>query len=253
MTSRRGRCRGAATLAATCAVAWPAGAAAEPITFAHGSVDHRLTTIERKAPTGFSYTGTYHAAGDPGAHPPYMRRMVFYNRSGLRYDTSVPDRCTAGDLELAARGAAACPPGSRLGSGKSDVAFMGTFPSTVEIDVFNNTNEQIMVARSPGLATVARGRIHRDGSVEFASPTCYPSVQPGGCPVDNVLQLASQVSVPAYTRTARDGKVRSWLTTPSKCPRSGRWRDPIRFWWADGSVDTVVTEKPCRKRRARRR
>jgi hypothetical protein len=169
----------------------------------------------------------------------------------MRFDTSVPERCTASDIELATRGAAACPEGSRLGGGTSDVAFMASFPpSTTELDVFNNTNEQIILARSPGLATVARGKIHPDGSVEFASPTCYPSVPTAECPADNALQLSSSVSVAPYTRKI-DGVKRSWLTTPPECPTTGHWETSIRFWWKDGSVDTVVTRQPCAKGRGR--
>jgi hypothetical protein len=102
------------------------------------------------------------------------------------------------------------------------------------------------------VATVARGRIHPDGSVEFASPTCYPALQPPGCPVDSVLQLRSSVAVPPYTRPV-DGVVRSWLTTPPKCPASGRWKGAIRLWWADGTEDTVVTQYACTRQRSTRR
>jgi hypothetical protein len=170
--------------------------------------------------------------------------MVFYLPPGLRYDTSVPKRCSATDLELATSGAAACPPGSRLGGGTTTSKFLGGFPSTVAVDFLNNTDQQIILARSPGLSTVARGQIHPDGSVEWASPTCFPSIQPAGCPVDDVLQLESSLSVPPYTRTSH-GVVRSYLTTPPTCPAAGHWETPIRLWWADGSVDTVTTEQPC--------
>jgi hypothetical protein len=225
--------------------AWPGGAAAEPVSFPHGTIDQRYTTTQPNAPSGFEFDATYHAAGDPSAYPPYMRKMIAYNPDGKRFDTSVPDRCTASDVELALRGAEACPPGSRLGEGTTKTAFMGGFPpQTVALDFFNNTNEQIILARSPILTTIARGRIHPDGSTEFASPTCYPSVPTAGCPVDNVLQLESHVDVPAYTRTV-DGVVRSYLTTPPECPPRGFWKTPIRLWWADGSVDTVVTRQPC--------
>jgi hypothetical protein len=231
-------------LLSAAAIAVPAAAAAEPVSGPHETVDDQLTTTQPNAASGFSYHGTYHAAGDPSGNPPYMRRMVFYNPAGLRYDTSVPDRCTASDVELAVRGAAACPPGSRLGGGTSTTAFMGQFPSTLAVDFFNNTNQQIILARSPGLSTVARGRIRSDGSVEFASPTCFPAPPGGRCPVDDVLQLESSIAVPAYTKVV-SGIVRSYLTTPATCPASGYWQNPVRFWWADGSVDTVVTRNPC--------
>lgn len=229
-------------------VVLPSSAAAVPADFTHGTIDQTLTTTRPNAPTGMHFVGTYHAAGDPDAPPPYMRKMTF--SGGPRRDTSVPERCTASDVELAASGAAACPDGSRIGGGTSEGLLMGSFPTTVDLDVFNNTGEQIMVVRSPGLATVSRGRIRPDGSVEFASPTCFPSH--AGCPVDNSLQLRSDVTMPPYTRS-RGGKVRSYLTTPSKCPKSGHWTMIVRLWWADGSDDTAVIRQPCKRPKAKRR
>ena len=226
----------------------PPTAGAEPVDFAHGTIDQTLTTTRPNAPVGFHFIGRYHAAGDPDAPPPYLRKMTSYG--GPRRDTSVPERCTASDLELATSGAAACPDGSRLGAGTSDGLFMDSFPTTVQIDVFNNTGEQIMVVRSPGLATVSRGRINPDGSIEFESPTCFPSH--AGCPIDNSLQLRSDVTLPPYTKSS-GGTVRSYMTTPAKCPKSGHWTTTIRFWWADGSDDTVVTRNPCKRPKAKRR
>jgi hypothetical protein len=234
------------------AAAAPAAAVAVPVSGPRETVDNQLTTTRQNAPAGFHYTGRYHAAGDPNGDPPYMRRMVSYNPHGRRFDTSVPERCTASDLELALRGMDACPPGSRLGGGTAEGKFMDFPPNRLDVDFVNNTGEQIIILRSPVFATVARGRIHPDGSVEFASPTCFPALQPPGCPVDNALQLGSDITVPPLTRSS-NGVRRSYLTTPRYCPRSGYWRTPIRFWWADGSVDTVVTRQRCRRQPTRKR
>jgi hypothetical protein len=234
------------------AAAWPACVAASPASGPHETLDSQFTTTHPGAPAGFNFTGTYHAAGDPAGDPPYMRRMISYSPRGQRFDTSVPERCSASDIELAMSGAAACPAGSRLGGGTTTTKFLGMFQSTVNVDFFNNTDEQIILVRSPVLSTVARGRLRPDGSVEFASPTCFPSIQPPGCPVDEVLQLRSTISVPPYTRLSH-GVVRSYLTTPPACPVAGHWQTPIRLWWADGSIDTVVTEQPCTRPHASRR
>jgi hypothetical protein len=224
------------------AACWLAASAvlAAPATGPRETVEQTYTTTQPNTPTGVSFTGSYHAAGDSSKPPPYMRKMTFFSPPGLRYDTSVPERCGATDIELAVRGAAACPANSRLGGGTSETSFLGRFPSTVDIDVFNNTDEQIMLARSPGISMVARGHIGPDGSIEYASPTCFPTVEPAGCPVDDALQLGSSITIPPYVRPSG-----SYITTPTTCPESGRWETPIGFWWADGSVDTVVTEQPC--------
>jgi hypothetical protein len=218
---------------------WPAYAAADPVTFAHGTIDQQLTTTQPGSPAGSHFTGTYHAAGDPGGDPPYMRRMTFYPPPGMQYDTSVPERCTASDAELQLRGPAACPPGSRIGAGTASAKAMGEV-RTVDVEVFNNTGEQIMVIASPGLYTVSRGKIAADGTTVFESPTCFPHVGGTPCAIDNTLQLGSDVTFPAYVR---DG--RGYLTTPSDCPASGNWESTVRFWWKDGTEDAVVLRQPC--------
>ena len=227
------------------ACAWPGSAAAEPVSFPHGTIDHQFTTKQPNAPTGSSFKGFYHAANNPNGDPPYMRKMAFYPPPGMRYDTSVPERCTASDLQLQLERAAACPAGSRLGGGNARGKFMGQ-ETLLEVEVFNNTGEQVMLIHTPMIATVSRGRLAPDGTVEYASPTCYPALVT--CPADTALQLGSSVSSPPYVR---DG--RSYATTPPKCPKAGSWSASVRFWWADGTEDTAVTKQPCTRPAAKKK
>jgi hypothetical protein len=227
---------------------WSGSAAAQPVRGPHQTVDSRYSTTRPNAATGTYFSATYHAAGNPNASPPYMRRMIAWPPQGFRYDMSVPARCTASDIELEVRGPAACPAASRVGGGITQGRLFGSFGGPLKVVIFNNTNEQIFLVGSAGLASVSRGHVRRDQSIEFASPTCYPSFDPPGCPIDNALQLGTTVTVPRYTKSVR-GTVRSYLTTPPRCPAAGYWKTPIRFWWADGSADTVVTKQACTRPR----
>jgi hypothetical protein len=242
----------AALLCALCT----ANAAAQPGSGPRETVNQTYTTTTPNTATGASFTGVYHAANDPKGNPPYMRRMVFFPPAGTRYDTSVPDRCPATDVELEARGAAACPAGSKIGAGHTNGIIYEPIANAFEfttydnpLDILNNANQQIMVISTGGLGyTVVRGRMQPDGSVAFAAPTCFP-VPPAGVPCarDHVLQLGSSTSMPRYTKSNR-----GYWTTPPTCPKRGHWRTKVRFWWADGSVDTVATDQPCKRARARR-
>src|SRR4051794_17978724 len=98
-------------------VLWPGGAAALPGSGPRENIDQTFTATRPGSATGMSFTGVYHAAGNAKGEPPYMRKMVFYPPRGMRYDTSVPDRCMASDAELQALGPDACPADSRLGTG----------------------------------------------------------------------------------------------------------------------------------------
>jgi hypothetical protein len=227
-----------------CVLAAPA-AVAEPASGPREDIDQNFTTTTPATPTGTDWSGSYHAAGDPNGNPPYMRKMVFHPPSGFRYDTSVPDKCTAGDAELSLRGPDACPPGSRLGGGTTDGIFYVPFTNG-ELDryhhsvyILNNTNEQIMLVESEGF-TVVRGHMQPDGSVEFAGPTCFPPSPTGQCAKDYVLQTKSVTSMPVYTDSRG-----SYATTPPECPASGHWESTVEFFWADGSQDSVVSNQPC--------
>lgn len=230
-------------------LAGPAAAAAKPVKGPHETVDVSYTTTRPGAPTGTVYTGSYHAAGHPDRNPPYMRRMVTWNPRGFRADTSLPARCTASDLALQLRGPSACPAASRIGGGTTQGALWGNFKGPLKIDVFNATHEEVFLVETPFVGSVSRGRWHPDGTIEFDSPTCYPSFSPPGCPIDNALQLGSAVTV-RYTRTVA-GVRRGYMTTPPSCPRVGYWTTRVRFWWADGSVDTVATRQSCSPARRR--
>ena len=232
----------------------PALARAEPASGPREDLDQTFTATKPGKPTGLGFSGSYHAPGDPNANPPYMRRMVFFPPKGMRYDTSVPDRCTATDIELEVRGPDACPDGSRIGKGTTEGIFYQPIAHAFEMShykngltIVNNANEQIMLVESEGW-TVARGHFRPDGSVEFASPTCFPAPPAGQCVDDYVLQLRSATTIPAYTKRSAAG-VRSYATTPPTCPKRRYWQTRIRFWWADGSVDTVAPRQPCTKRR----
>lgn len=236
------RARGLTAGVVLAALAVVSPALAQPVKMRHGTVEDRFTTKAPGAPSGFTYHGAYHAAGDPKAPPPYLRKMTFYTAHGQRYDTAAAPRCTASDTELAVRGAAACPAGSRLGGGTVVGRFMGQ-TSTLKADFFNAPDEQIILARSPVFASVSRGRIAADQSVTYAAPTCYPYLVRAPCPVDNALQVGSDMKVKPFTKAGR-----TYQRTPPTCPRSGHWTTPIRFWWKDGTTDLVSTKQPCAKR-----
>jgi hypothetical protein len=232
-------------LLATLAV-WPGHALGQPARGPHETVDFRFTTTRPNAPSGWRFRATYHAAGDPQGNPPYMRKMAFYHPRGMRFDTTVPARCSASDAELAVNGPQSCPADSRLGTGTVVTSFLGSYPSASNVELFNGPDQQVIVARTPGTWTIVRSRMHPDGSVEYASPTCWPNFGSAPCAVDNALQMMSSISVPPFTRSS-GGQLRSYLTTPSRCPARGYWKTPIRWWWSDGSSETVVTRQPCRR------
>jgi hypothetical protein len=230
-----------------------ASATAQPGTGPREKINQGFTTKRPGAPTGIGFTGSFHAAGDRHGNPPNMRRMVFHPPHGMRYDTNVPGKCTASDLQLQTRGPDACPVDSWLGGGTVEGLIMEPVGHDFvfdhyhhHIDLFNNTNEQIILVHSEGW-TVARGEMRPDGSIAFQLPTCFPVPPVTGCVDDYIIQLATSSAIEPYKKRI-DGHVRSYATTPRRCPARGFWRTRVRFDWANGATDRVVTKQPCRHR-----
>src|SRR3954449_7127647 len=67
------RARGLTAGIVLAALALVSPALAQPVKMRHGTVDDRFTTRSPGAPSGFTYHGAYHAAGDASAPPPYLR------------------------------------------------------------------------------------------------------------------------------------------------------------------------------------
>jgi hypothetical protein len=229
-------------------------ASAQPVSGPREDVNQQFTTRDAGSPTGLGFTARYHAADDPHANPPYLLRMITDPPGRMRFDTGVPPRCTAPDPVLQAIGPAACPAGSRLGGGHIEGRIIEPVAHDVafdhfrhHVDLVNGPDEQILLIHSEGY-TVVRGHIRSDGSVAWNTPPCFPSPPTGKCVDDYVLQLRSSVSLRPYTRTV-NGRVRSYASTPPKCPRRGYWKTRVRIWWRDGSVDRVASHQPCRHRR----
>jgi hypothetical protein len=247
------RCRGVIAVAGAAFALLPASAAALPGHGPREDIDQSFTSTKPGTPTGASWKGTYHAAGNKRGTPPYMLKMIFYPPKGMRYDTNVPAKCTAPDAVLQVMGPNACPPGSLIARGSTQGIFYQPIGHAFEFDrfdhkiyVMNNTNEQIILVEAEGYAVV-RGKVRPDGSQVFVNPTCFPE-PPTGCVDDYVLQTGSASKLARYTR-AVNGAVKSYATTPQACPRSGYWRSVVKFWWKGGAVDSVVTKQPCRPAR----
>jgi len=238
-----------AALVVPCA-AWIAGAGARPGSGPRETVNQRFTTQRPGTPAGLRFAGHFHAADDPKGTPPYLRRMVVHPPRGMRYDTSVPGRCTASDAQLAALGPAACPPDSHIGHGRAEGLFQEPVGHDFLIDhfrhhtdIFNNTDEQIVLVESEG-STVVRGRLRPDGSMVFATPTCFPHPPAGGCADEYIVQLVTSSTIPRYVRTVKR-HTRSYATTPPSCPARGYWKTVVVLSWSDGKRDKVATAQPC--------
>jgi hypothetical protein len=215
----------------------------------HVTVDITATTKRPNTSTGLNWRATFRNPENPNADPPALRRIVIVGPRGIRSDTSVTAQCDASDQELRQRGEAACPSASGIGWGKATARILGGAVNEFDTTVFNADHAQIELVKFMGRGGgVRRGTIHRR-TIDAQVPTCLMGGQPpAGCAFDEVVVLSNELHQRAISvGTGRHR--RNLLTTPRSCPRSGRWRTRVRFYFADGSIDRVVTKQPCTRAR----
>jgi hypothetical protein len=216
--------------------------------FAAGDYDRQAaeyTLTEQRPSRGTSehFVFDYVNPDDPNAKPPAVRRVVTILPRGARYDTSVPDVCTASDAELMAQGGAACPAGSAIGGGVITVDTGAPGDArivTADVEFFNNVDQFIYVntVRGTDARTVIRAEVDRDRTITNAD--MLPGTPPDGGAIDTVDIHVDNVSYGS----------RNYITTPPVC--RGRRSDPhwtarVQFTYADGVSQTVPSHTACKR------
>jgi hypothetical protein len=207
------------------------------------SAELRFAERTPGTPTAATFEIDYVDPTDPSGKPEAVRQVIGQFATGARIDTSVPERCGASDPQLVAQGAAACPPGSRVGGGtvRIDTGFPepNRFLQT-DVVLINAKDELIFLftdrasgARVPNRAAVRGG----DSTVTNAPP--LPGTPPDGAAVDVV-----KLRIDAVSRQAGGARV-GYLTTPPSCPKGGHWTNTARFTYHDGVSQAVPTDSAC--------
>jgi hypothetical protein len=196
--------------------------------------------------TGLRLAIDYVDPSAPDGKPPAVQKVVTRLAAGTRVDTSVPEACTASDAALMAEGAAACPPGSRVGGG--EIALDTGVPGPGRISendatLLNNGTELVFLLeskRDPPSRTVSRA------TVEGTTITSEVPPVPGG-PPDGFLAI-KRVRLAVQARSVGQGPGRrDYVTTPRECPASGAWTNTATFTYRDGVSQTVSTRSACRR------
>ena len=211
------------------------------------------TTAVPGAATGSFFEVEFRNPGDPNGKPYSIARIEVRFSPGTVIDTRAIEQCKASDAELYALGKDACPPGSRLGTGRivSDTGSTAGFPRFVENDsaTFNNEGELIGISESsnagpvvPGFSRiVTRNRISSQG-VDISFPRL-----PGNGPPEPYTAIKSlRVHTPAVVQGGRP-----YSTTPPTCPPSGYWTGTLTFIYRDGVQQRVESQAPCTRGSAR--
>ena len=217
---------------------------------AYGDYDRQAAsfTLTEQRPgrgTAAQLVFDYQNPDDPNAKPPAVRRVVTILPRGARFDTSVPEQCTATDAELMAEGGAACPPGSAVGGGvvTVDTGFPGDARIvTADVEFFNNADELIFLNTVRGSAARTVIRAAAEPRRTITEPGMLPGTPPDGGAIDTV-----DIHIDNVTREV-DGALRNYITTPRVCrgrKHDRHWTTRVQFAYGDGVTQTVPTRTPC--------
>jgi hypothetical protein len=194
----------------------------------------RFAEVKPGSATRWTLHLLYKAPGDPEAKPPVIRELTLRPPAGTRFNVASHPACTASNEQIQLLGDAACPPESRVGTGRLTV--MTGFgapvdPYPTDLSLWSTRQGLIEVLKDPKLGTVFA--IERLNIVDGAL-TAKPLVVPGGPPDFKIA--AREID---WNMTSA-----SWLTTPPSCPAGG-WTSSGTFRFDDGGTATESATTPC--------
>ena len=227
---------GAATAATFAAAAAIGAGAAGGTTGERSDFDLGFSTPVPGQAAALTLHVVYKAANDPDAKPSPIRKVVIAAPAGTRFDTGGVPACTASDEQLRAEGSSACPPESRVGTGKL-VAITGfgppADPATADLTLFNSGSEVIEVVTAAGTdRTLGIDRLRIDGS----TLTGHPPTTPGGPPDGETAVRQIDFTIDQAT---------GFVTTPPTCSATHRWTSTGTFGFADGAEETLTSSAAC--------
>ncbi|MEK6276723.1 MAG: calcium-binding protein [Actinomycetota bacterium] len=179
---------------------------------------------------------------DANAKPIPVRTIISRLAEGTQIDTSVPEQCTAADVQLMLLGPDVCPAKSRVGFGyaRIDTGFSGS-SRFLENDLvlFNRDGQLIVLFTERGTGARLVSRCPIEGRRVTCSAPPLPGTPPDGGAVDVVQERLFEV-----TKSVGNAR-RGYITTPGECPGGQGWTNLASFGYADGASQTVETKSSC--------
>ena len=200
----------------------------------------QLTSHKTGTPTGATLHIVYPNDG-PGGKPKPVSLGVYQFPSGTTVDEAAVPVCPASEAEFELLGTAACAAATGLGGGgiTVDTGFGPPIdPLALDDSYFHGPGQLITVFRpheAPG-PVLQVNRLQIKGATIIDRPSLPPGYPQG------TKTVAKEVNQ-EIALVSSGGQ--AFMTTPSSCPRSGRWISQLTITYEDGTVETETSATPC--------
>jgi hypothetical protein len=210
-------------------------ASSQATTFSFKQSSHKAKTS-----TGIAFKVEF---GDPDAAnglPAGLKDFKITMPRGAKIDPAGASQCKTTEADLMAKGAAACPAATRIGTGKA-TATNGTATVDVAGYIFN---------------TKAAGKnawlflflINDAYAASFNAPVKGATLSakdltgavPGG------LLVTKFAGTIAKHSKGRGKKKHNLITTPSSCPKNKKWTNKATWVFVDGTKDSSTSTSACK-------
>lgn len=214
-------------------------------------------TTKPGKPTGSYFIETAQDPDNPQNQQPKQDKSVDdFFPVGAVINQAVPGNCTASDNDFSQKGDNACPKSSRIGSGNATLKTNNSSNPDIHatITAYNNRSKKQLVFYinpSPAQPIVLRGTVKgKTGKQHLHVPipiNCVLGTPPNCGPLGDARITEFDLTIDKIVGKKGKNKGKGFVTTPRKCPKSGKWDFKIEFHGRDGKTDTLHSYPPCKK------
>jgi hypothetical protein len=192
--------------------------------------------------SGLRFKVTFADAEAPNGLPSGLKRFKIKLHKGTKFDGRGATQCKVSDAVLDAKGLAACPKSSRVGSGTASATSAAGVTVKPESVIFNevvNGRDALLFLFVIDDAVVAGFDAYIKGRTMTA--TGLTGALPGELVVTEFAGTIGRHS------KGRGQQRRNLITTPEVCPQGSRsWKNTANFVFVNGDKDSGFSTSPCK-------
>jgi hypothetical protein len=190
--------------------------------------------------TGIAFNVAFGDPDVPNGLPSGLKDFKITMHKGSKIDPAGAPQCKTTSANLMAKGAAACPASTRIGTGKATAT-----DGNVTVDVAGYIFNEKVGGKNAFLFLFL---INNAYAAAFDAPVKGNTISAKGLTgaVPGGLLVTKFSGTIAKHSKGRGKKKHNLITTPAVCPKSKKWTNKATFTFLDGSKDPASTTSACK-------